>query len=456
MKKYAKLFISLIASVILAFVFYACSDCSVDPSDEGRLGISIELTPGNSIFKNDSVQVDISVDDIDRLGFIEAYIDGQLYKLLNEEPFNFKIKTNDGSPDTQSIKAIAYDNENITSLDSTLLNIFNSSEIRLIYEKYIPLGSDMDIGIRAAEKDTVESISYSLWKNGQVETDPLLSDVIEIEPDQQFCTKDIVLATSEFTETGRYDFSVTMQSSNTVKTTTTEDGFFTLYDNSILITNITADPDTVTCKGTSQITCEAISIQELDLTYEWSSESGQIAGEGSTITWTAPETEGDYDISVKVKDGTDSVSTSISVAVVQELTPTITADPLSLTFGSVEAGSTKDMTFALGGTALTNDVVVTGLTGYTLSKDGTTFANNLIYTAADAMTGQTVTVRFAPEEEQAYNGNIILTSTGVAQVDVTVTGAGIPVPPNNAPVISSITGDPTSVIQGGTSDFTCI
>ncbi len=39
-----------------------------------------------------------------------------------------------------------------------------------------------------------------------------------------------------------------------------------------------------------------------ELVYEWSCDGGEISGEGSMITWTAPNTEGDVTVTVKVFD----------------------------------------------------------------------------------------------------------------------------------------------------------
>ena len=40
-----------------------------------------------------------------------------------------------------------------------------------------------------------------------------------------------------------------------------------------------------------------------ELVYEWSCDGGEISGEGSLIIWTAPDTEGDVTVTVKVFDG---------------------------------------------------------------------------------------------------------------------------------------------------------
>jgi len=54
-----------------------------------------------------------------------------------------------------------------------------------------------------------------------------------------------------------------------------------------------------------------------ELVYEWSCDGGEISGEGSMITWTAPDTEGEVTVTVVVTDVADnSVSKSIILNVV--------------------------------------------------------------------------------------------------------------------------------------------
>ncbi len=50
------------------------------------------------------------------------------------------------------------------------------------------------------------------------------------------------------------------------------------------------------------IECIASSNTSGELVYEWSCDGGEISGEGSTITWTAPDTAGDIMVTVKVFD----------------------------------------------------------------------------------------------------------------------------------------------------------
>ena len=65
------------------------------------------------------------------------------------------------------------------------------------------------------------------------------------------------------------------------------------------------------------IECIASSNTSGELVYEWSCDGGEISGEGSTITWTAPDTAGDVTVTVKVFDSLDNwVKKSIVLEVV--------------------------------------------------------------------------------------------------------------------------------------------
>lgn len=83
------------------------------------------------------------------------------------------------------------------------------------------------------------------------------------------------------------------------------------------VTGLRTSEDWVVPLGSCVITCEA-SDDGSGITYEWSASGGEIAGEGDTITWTAPEEEGSYTISVVVRDemnAESSVSLLIKVGV---------------------------------------------------------------------------------------------------------------------------------------------
>ena len=68
------------------------------------------------------------------------------------------------------------------------------------------------------------------------------------------------------------------------------------------ITSLEA-PERVIPSGSCQIMCTALDSDGDELSYEWSASGGEINGEGATITWTAPNSPGYYDVTVTVTDG---------------------------------------------------------------------------------------------------------------------------------------------------------
>ena len=61
-----------------------------------------------------------------------------------------------------------------------------------------------------------------------------------------------------------------------------------------------------------------------NLEYQWLVSEGDISGEGSQITWTAPTTSGAYTISVKVTDGRGGESTmTLTLGVISDTPPVI-------------------------------------------------------------------------------------------------------------------------------------
>jgi len=68
------------------------------------------------------------------------------------------------------------------------------------------------------------------------------------------------------------------------------------------ISSLTASQERVSPSGSCQVKCVASDPDGDELSYTWSA-FGDISGEGSTVTWTAPAAPSDYIIMVKVTDG---------------------------------------------------------------------------------------------------------------------------------------------------------
>jgi len=85
-----------------------------------------------------------------------------------------------------------------------------------------------------------------------------------------------------------------------------------------VITGLVASEKKVLPLGSCQLECDAEDADGDPLTYDWNAEGGNITGEGRAISWTAPEAEGSYSITVLVEDimgGKSTTSVTIDVGV---------------------------------------------------------------------------------------------------------------------------------------------
>ncbi len=82
-----------------------------------------------------------------------------------------------------------------------------------------------------------------------------------------------------------------------------------------IIFSVKAEPRIVEPGGSLIVTVEAGDPDRDKLSYIWLVSNGRIEGTGKTATWYSPETEGKYDITVTVSDGSESVNQSVSVRV---------------------------------------------------------------------------------------------------------------------------------------------
>jgi FlaG/FlaF family flagellin (archaellin) len=84
-------------------------------------------------------------------------------------------------------------------------------------------------------------------------------------------------------------------------------------------------PERVIPSGSCQISCNASDRDGDELSYNWSAIGGGINGEGATVTWTAPDSEGSYNVTVTVSDGRGGEDTDyVTITVRANRSPTIT------------------------------------------------------------------------------------------------------------------------------------
>ena len=87
-------------------------------------------------------------------------------------------------------------------------------------------------------------------------------------------------------------------------------GSCTPANQSPIISSLTANEERVESADILRIECTASDPDGDSLNYIWSAGNGVISGEGSTVTWTAPDAPGAYTIAVQVTDGRDGEATT--------------------------------------------------------------------------------------------------------------------------------------------------
>jgi hypothetical protein len=91
------------------------------------------------------------------------------------------------------------------------------------------------------------------------------------------------------------------------------------------ITSLEA-PEKVLPLGSCQIVCTASDRDGDELSYNWSASGGNISGTGASVNWTAPDSEGFYDVTVMVTDGRSTeVMKQITIIVRANQQPIITS-----------------------------------------------------------------------------------------------------------------------------------
>jgi len=77
----------------------------------------------------------------------------------------------------------------------------------------------------------------------------------------------------------------------------------TSTNNQPIIASLEPDPEWATPSGSLQVVCTASDPDGDELSYNWSASAGKVTGNGHTITWVAPPSEGSYSVAVVVTDG---------------------------------------------------------------------------------------------------------------------------------------------------------
>jgi hypothetical protein len=141
------------------------------------------------------------------------------------------------------------------------------------------------------------------------------------------------------------------------------------------------------------------------------------------------------------------------------ISPAATALVLSTTslpdFGGLAVGSTSAVkSFSVSATSLNGPLVITPPVGFEIRTGATAFACCAITLTPDAngtVSATTIDVRFAPLAAQVYSAQVALTTSGLPEQDVAVSGTGTtPIYPAAVASAAATNVDKTSATAGGT------
>lgn len=112
-----------------------------------------------------------------------------------------------------------------------------------------------------------------------------------------------------------------------------------------------------------------------------------------------------------------------------ENTPAVIADQNSLNYGKVIIGNDATLSANVSAFMLTGNITATTTAPFSVSADGNTFAT----TATLPQTGGTLYVKYTPVSVGTDNGMVVLSSTGVSNDTITMTGIALDCSQNPIP-----------------------
>jgi phage baseplate assembly protein gpV len=169
--------------------------------------------------------------------------------------------------------------------------------------------------------------------------------------------------------------------------------FYTmLVNHRPIITSLEAEGDWTTPSTSLQVMCNASDPDGDELSYAWSASAGEVNGDGDTVTWIAPPSEGSYSVAVAVTDGRGGeIMKQVTITVRPSTPPTI----VSLT-------ADADWTLPSGSLQVTCNA---------FDPDGDEISYEWSTTGGDISgTGPTV-IWIAPEEVGIHHVTVVVTDS---------------------------------------------
>jgi len=135
-----------------------------------------------------------------------------------------------------------------------------------------------------------------------------------------------------------------------------------------------------------------------------------------------------FSISEDSHNNIQSIVNQIDVTTSSVVAPIITVSASSLDLGFSEVNyNSESLSYQIQASNITDNVVLTAPTGFSISKDNNIFSSTLTFSATDfaANAAQTVYVRFTPTALGNFSGQITNESTGATTKNIAVSGIGI-------------------------------
>ncbi|RIJ42929.1 Ig-like domain-containing protein [Pontibacter oryzae] len=121
-----------------------------------------------------------------------------------------------------------------------------------------------------------------------------------------------------------------------------------------------------------------------------------------------------------------TTNTGWTFSTVATATPVLSASVQNLFFGYVAPNQTKTLTFVTNGTDITEDVAVTATGVYTLAtEENGTYTTSITLTAAEAMAGKSVYVKYSPTAAATYAGTVTISTNHATNATVKLLGTAL-------------------------------
>jgi len=169
----------------------------------------------------------------------------------------------------------------------------------------------MNIGV--GDSQSIDSIT-AYYNNGSI-TDISLNACTYISSNTGVATVDTGVITA--VAPGSATITVGYSENDITKTDTVAVTVSADVNHAPVISSLTANPSGININQTTTITCTASDQDGDTLTYTWTKTGGTFEGStsGSSVTWRAPSTEGNYTVECGVSDGEASDSKSVNISV---------------------------------------------------------------------------------------------------------------------------------------------